>query len=44
MIHAFLGQSQWEFHRVLWALNMMTWHCIDEKRDDESFMGIEIVS
>jgi hypothetical protein len=30
--------------RVSWALNMLTWHCIDEERDDKSFMGVEIVS
>jgi len=30
--------------RVLWTLNMLTWQCIDEKRDDESFIGVEIVS
>jgi hypothetical protein len=29
---------------VLWALNTLTWRCIDEDRDDESFIGIEIVS
>jgi hypothetical protein len=23
---------------------MLTWHCIDEERDDESFMGVERVS
>jgi hypothetical protein len=23
---------------------MLTWHCIDEERDDRSFMGVEIVS
>ena len=26
---------------VSWALNMLTWHCIDEERDDESFIGVE---
>jgi hypothetical protein len=30
--------------RVLWTLNMLTCHCIDEERDDKSFMGVEIVS
>ena len=38
-----LGQSQWKFHRVSWALNTLTWHCIDEERDDESFIGVERV-
>ena len=39
-----LGQSQWGFHRVLWALNMLTWYCLDEEREDKSFMGVERVS
>jgi hypothetical protein len=30
--------------RVSWTLNVLTWHCIDEERDDESFMRVEIVS
>jgi hypothetical protein len=30
--------------RVSWALNALTWHCINEERDDKSFMGAEIVS
>jgi hypothetical protein len=30
--------------RVLWTLNVLTWHCIDEEKDDESLMGAEIVS
>jgi hypothetical protein len=38
-----LGQPQWGFHRVSWALNTLTWHCIDEERGDESFMGAERV-
>jgi hypothetical protein len=29
---------------VSWVLNTLTWRCIDEDRDDESFMGVEIVS
>jgi hypothetical protein len=32
------------FHKVLWALNTLTCHCIDEERGDESFMGVERVS
>ena len=28
----FSGQFRWEFYRVLWALNMLTWHCIDKER------------
>jgi hypothetical protein len=32
------------FCKVLWTLNMLTWHCIDKERDDESFMGVERVS
>jgi hypothetical protein len=32
------------FHRVSWALNTLTWHCIDKERGDESFMGVERVS
>jgi hypothetical protein len=32
------------FIRVLWTINILTWHCIDEGRDDESFIGVEIVS
>ena len=39
-----LGQSQWSFIRVLWALNRLMWHRIDEERDDKSFMGVERVS
>jgi hypothetical protein len=30
-------------HRVSWTLNMLTCHCIDEEKDDESFMGVERV-
>jgi len=30
--------------RVSCALNMLIWHCIDEERDDESFMRVERVS
>ena len=43
-----LGQSQWKFHRVSWALNTLTWHCIDEERwwkfygSRESFMGTKL--
>ena len=40
----FSGQSQWGSMRVSWAINMLIWHCIDEERDDESFMRVEIVS
>jgi hypothetical protein len=32
------------FIRVLWALNRLMWHRIDEERDDKSFMRIERVS
>jgi len=32
------------FHRVSWVLNTMTWHCINEERGAESFMGVETVS
>jgi hypothetical protein len=39
-----LSQSQWGFITVSWALNRLMWHCIDEERDDKSFMGIERVS
>jgi hypothetical protein len=24
---------------VLWLINMLTWHCIDEEGDDKKFMG-----
>jgi hypothetical protein len=30
--------------RVSQTLNVLTWHYIDEERDDEGFMGAEIVS
>jgi hypothetical protein len=33
-----------QIKRVLWALNMLPWHCIDEERDDKSFMRVERVS
>ena len=39
-----LGQSQWGFIRVSWALNMLVRHRIDEERDDKSFMRVERVS
>jgi hypothetical protein len=39
-----LGQSQWGFIRVLWALIMLMLHHINEERDDKSFMGVERVS
>jgi hypothetical protein len=29
---------------VSWTLNIPTLHCIDEERDDESFMRVDIVS
>ena len=44
LTYCLLGQSQWKFHRVSWALNTLTWHCIDEERDDESFIGVERIS
>jgi hypothetical protein len=39
-----LGQSQWDFIKVSWTLNMLMWHRINEERDDKSFMGAERVS
>jgi hypothetical protein len=39
-----LGQSQWGFIRVSWALIMLMWHYINKERDDKSFMGVERVS
>jgi hypothetical protein len=39
-----LGQSQWGFYGVSWALNMLTWHRVNEERDDKSFIGVERVS
>jgi hypothetical protein len=39
-----LGQSQWDFIRVLWTLIMLMWHHINEERDDKSFMGAERIS
>jgi hypothetical protein len=39
-----LGQSQYNFIRVSWALNVLMWHRINEVRDDKSFMGVERVS
>jgi hypothetical protein len=46
MHHLFviLGQYQWGFHEVSWALNMLTWHHVNEERDYKSFMGVERVS
>ena len=41
--NSILDQSQWGFHRVSWTLNMLTWHCLDEEREDKSFMGVERV-
>jgi hypothetical protein len=38
-----LGQSQWGFIIVSWALIMLMWHHINEERDDKSFMGAERV-
>jgi hypothetical protein len=38
--HEYLGQSQWDFIRVSWALNVLMWHRIIEVRDDKSFMGV----
>jgi hypothetical protein len=32
------------FIRVSWALNRLIWHCINKKRDDKNFMGVERVS
>jgi len=32
-----LGQSQWNFIRVSYTLNMLMWHYINEERDDKSF-------
>jgi len=39
-----LGQFQWGFIIVLWALIMLMWHHINEEEDDKSFMGVERVS
>ena len=38
-----LDQYQWGFHRVPWALNMLTWHYLNEEREDKSFTGVERV-
>jgi hypothetical protein len=39
-----LGLSQWGFHEVSWALNMLTCHHINEERNNKSFIGVERVS
>jgi len=33
-----------DFIRVLFILNILIWYYINEKRDDKSFMGADIVS
>jgi hypothetical protein len=38
-----LDRSQWSFIKISCTLNMLMLHCINEERDDKSFMEAERV-